>query len=171
VKIKLDFWNTTCRCRVAVLSVATVISVLVTSCGGSNTTNRVVLDFASGNSDSSAENMIETFAEDDSVVLRCASLIKSELGIVLEVSKSKAMKTNYLIYVRTADKAGVNDSALVAATRVTGEEYEYDISQSSFYFVTRSSAEKAVAEYGIGFSDWLAGATSNSEQFPCCESR
>ena len=79
------------------------------------------------------------------------------------------MKANTLIFVKPFDNQKPEAHIQVAFAPIIGKEYEYDMTQARFYAITPFSAEAAKDKYGIPYSDWQAGACSDSEKFPCCE--
>ena len=109
------------------------------------------------------------FKEEDCIVLRCSSFTSNEREIVARVSKSKDLKATILIFVNPNGISGNAEQFQIAVANVTGKEYEYDITTARLYQVTTSSAEAAIENYGIAYSDWQTGAVNSSEKFPCCE--
>jgi len=139
------------------------------SCGGTTGADSVALEFAPGYTNPSSGNTITGLDEEGSVVLRCASFVENEQGIIVTTSRSKNMKANSLIFMRLPEAGSSENNVQIASAPIIGEEYDYDMTQAKLYEVTVSSAEAAIKNYGISYLDWQAGAYSTSEQFPCCE--
>jgi len=135
------------------------------SCSRTNSGDIISLDFVPQNTANARE--ITGFDIKGNFVLRCASLVDNENGIVIETSKSKFMKANVLIFVKPIEPG--ESVVQIAVATITGKEYEYDLARARFYLVSPSSASKAIETYGIPYLDWQTGACSTSEQFPCCE--
>lgn len=109
------------------------------------------------------------FDAEGNFVLRCASIVQNEIGIVISTSKLPKMKAVTLLFVKHIEPDSSETSIQIASVPIGGKEYEYDMSQAKFYTITASSALKAIENYGIPFADWQAGTCSESERFPCCE--
>ena len=142
-------------------------ALLVCSCSGAPAGDEVNLAFAEAGTINTQEEQTG-FACDDGMVLRCASVVETDQGLLIKTSKARNMKATSLIFVKSAG-LDQGSSIIIAVTRVLGKEYEYDISQASYYLVDSELVKNAIKSYGIVFADWQEGAVNDSEKFPCCE--
>ncbi len=137
-----------------------VLLMLLMGCADRGTAGSVRLDKVI------SQSMPASFDEQSSMVLRCSSVLEDSSGITITTSKSKDLCATQLLFVQPLDNQNVS---LICAVPVAGKEYEYDVSQAKYYWVTAQSASAALERFGIPYSDWQMGAVSGSEKFPCCE--
>lgn len=152
----------------ALIPLTLLIMTALASCMGTSTGDSVFLEFAPGSNPANGDD-IAGFDAEGSIVLRCASIVQDENGMVISTSKSMNMKANTLLFVPPAGTGSSDTGVRIASAPISGEEYEYDMTRATFYTITTSSVSEVLDNYGIPFLDWQTGAYSNSERFPCCE--
>jgi hypothetical protein len=110
------------------------------------------------------------FNQDNSYVIRCISSEENAAGISFFATKTKSANITSLIFISldSAPQSGLI-AVPAAVVPVTGGEGECSLAGAAYHFVNMESAQKAVDDYGITYTDWLNGTTSSSEKFPCCQ--
>jgi hypothetical protein len=144
------------------------LSTLFSSCtGGSASAFHSSLAYvnASGPQTTGAE-----FRQDGSYVIRCTASEDNAGGLSFSATKIKTAKITSLIFINLDQvrQSGAN-AVITAVVPVDGSEGECSLVKANYRMVSLESAQKAVNDYGIPYSDWLSGATDASQKFPCCQ--
>jgi hypothetical protein len=143
-----------------------VFLVSISSCSEKIAGDSINLEFVPGQTNDT--KAVDNFDETGCIVLRCSTLTVHSNGIQADTSKSKNMKAKILVFINIPGTVG-EEYYQAAVAPITGREYEYDMTEASFYTVTAASADTSIFKYGISYADWQAGAINSSESFPCCE--
>jgi len=109
------------------------------------------------------------YNEGESYIIRSVSFAENGREITFAPTKSKSFKISTLMFIDSMERADSDGNVSIVAVPVSGAESEYDLKQGKTYMIQESVALNLVSDYGITYSDWLVGAASGSDKFPCCE--
>lgn len=107
---------------------------------------------------------------ESSYVVRSSLLVENKEGLTIAPTKTKSAKITTLIFIDPTKSPEGSNILTIFLVPVTGNsETEFNMAKTQGYSVPRAAADNLIKNYGLTYSDWMNGAVSGSDKFPCCQ--